>query len=192
MRIPRLQSINITGLVLSVLVAMGHAARTPVEGVAAVVDGTPILFSDVEELRQAMASQRPAFEAQAVSEQRKEVLARLIDEKILVARAKQDTTLKVSDKDADAKADEWYGRVVQQQGGEKQLELALKQATGMSLGQFKARIKDQTRDQMYRQKLQMKFVGDPEWAVMRDDPKWANTVSKNTPHFLVPTAYSQI
>ena len=69
MRIPRLQSINITGLVLSVLVAMGHAARTPVEGVAAVVDGTPILFSDVEELRQAMASQRPAFEAQAVSEQ---------------------------------------------------------------------------------------------------------------------------
>jgi hypothetical protein len=37
-----------------------------------------------------------------------------------------------------------------------------------------------------------KFVSDPEWAVMRDDPKWANTVSKNTPHFLVPTAYSQI
>lgn len=37
-----------------------------------------------------------------------------------------------------------------------------------------------------------KFVSDPEWAVMRDDPKWANTVSKNTPHFLVPTPYSQI
>jgi hypothetical protein len=37
-----------------------------------------------------------------------------------------------------------------------------------------------------------KFVSAPEWAVMRDDPQWANTVSKNTPHFLVPTAYSQI
>ena len=139
-----------------------HATRTSLEGVVAVVDGTPILFSDLEELRQAMLAQRPGFSQLPVAQQRKQILDRLVDEKVLIAKAKQDTTIKVTDKDVDARADEWYQRLVQQQGGEKQLETALQQATGMSLGQFKARIKDQTRDQIYRQRLQMKFVGDPE------------------------------
>ena len=139
-----------------------HGARMPVEGIAAMVDGTPILFSDLEELRQAMIAQRPAFSQLPTSRQREQILDRLVDEKVLIAKARQDTTIKVTDKDVDARAEEWYQRLVQQQGGEKQLDLALQQATGMSLGQFKARIKEQTRDQIYRQKLQMKFVGDPD------------------------------
>jgi hypothetical protein len=37
-----------------------------------------------------------------------------------------------------------------------------------------------------------KFPVHPDWVKMRDDPQYADTVSKNTPHFLVPTAYSEI
>ena len=44
-----------------------HATRTSLEGVVAVVDGTPILFSDLEELRQAMLAQRPGFSQMLVS-----------------------------------------------------------------------------------------------------------------------------
>ena len=137
-------------------------SRMPVDGVAVTVNGEPILLSDIEEYRQAMSAQRPAFATLTAAGQRQEVIDRLVDEKVLLAKAKQDTSLKVSDKDVEARAGEMYTRVAEQQGGEKQLELALRQATGMSLGQFKSRMNDQVRDQMYRQKLQMKFVGDPE------------------------------
>ena len=147
---------------LSILIPIAHAARVPVDGIAAVVDGTPVLLSDVDEMREAMDAQQPAFSMLPVSQQRQQVLDRLIDEKVLIAKAKQDTTIRVNDKDVEPRADNWYDRVVEQQGGEKQLELALKQSTGMTLVQFKTRITDQMRDQMYRQRLQMKFVGDPE------------------------------
>ncbi len=139
-----------------------HAARTSVDGIAAVVDGTPILLSEVEEFRQALGAQRPGFAALPPAEQRTTAVERLIDEKVLLAKARQDTTIKVSEQDASTRADEMFARAAEQQGGEKQLELALRQTAGMSLGQFKARLVEQMRDQMMRQKLQMKFVGDVE------------------------------
>lgn len=37
-----------------------------------------------------------------------------------------------------------------------------------------------------------KFPPDPRWVKLRDDPQYADTVSKNTPHFLAPTPYSEI
>jgi peptidyl-prolyl cis-trans isomerase SurA len=146
---------------LLALVPAAHAARTPVEGVAGVVNGTPILFSDVEELRAGMA-QRPGFAVLSTTEQRREALERLIDDKVVLEKAKQDTTLRVDDRDVEARAADMYARVAQQQGGERALESALRQATGMSLGQFKARLADQVRDNILRQRLQMKYVGDPQ------------------------------
>lgn len=37
-----------------------------------------------------------------------------------------------------------------------------------------------------------KFGPDPRWVAMKDLPKYAGNMSKNTPRFLTPTAYSQI
>jgi peptidyl-prolyl cis-trans isomerase SurA len=138
------------------------AARAPVDGIAATVNGTPILFSELEELRLAMQQQRPGFGGQTTAAQRLEALNRLVDDKVLLEKARQDTMLRVSDRDVEARVADMYMRVSQQQGGERQLESALKQATGMSLGQFKARMADQVRDNMLRQRLQMKYVGDPQ------------------------------
>ena len=137
-------------------------ARTPVDGIAAVVNGTPILFSEVEELRLAMQQQRPGFSGMPVEQQRQEAMNRLVDDKVLLEKARQDTTLRFSDHDVDSRVADMYARVAQQQGGERQLESALKQATGMSLGQFKARMADQVRENMLRQRLQSKYVGDPQ------------------------------
>lgn len=137
-------------------------ARTPVDGIAGVVNGAPILFSEVEELRTAMAQQRPGFAALSLEEQRREALDRIIDDKVVLEKARQDTTLRVSDRDIEARVADMYARVAQQQGGERALELTLRQQTGMSLGQFKARLMDQVRDNALRQRLQMKYVGDPQ------------------------------
>jgi len=37
-----------------------------------------------------------------------------------------------------------------------------------------------------------KFGPHPTWMKMKDDPKYADSVSQNTPRFLAPTAYSEI
>ena len=161
-------------------------ARAPLDGVAAMVDGTPILFSEVEELRSAM-QQRPGFGALPLLRQRTEALDRLIDDKVLLSKAKQDTTLRVADKDVEGRVAEMYARVAQQQGGERQLEIALRQATGMSLGQFKTRMGEQVRENMYRQRLQQKYVGDPQPTQMQvrtfyDQYKDSLPVQENVVH----------
>jgi hypothetical protein len=37
-----------------------------------------------------------------------------------------------------------------------------------------------------------RFGPDPRWIRMKNDPRYADTVSKNTARFLTPKAYSQI
>jgi peptidyl-prolyl cis-trans isomerase SurA len=154
-------SVAVLGLSL-LAVPVLHAARTPVDGIAGVVNGAPILLSEVEELRTAMQQQRPGFADLPVAQQRLEAMNRLVDDKVLLEKARQDTLLRVSDRDVESRVADMYARVAQQQGGERQLESALRQATGMSLGQFKARMADQVRDNMLRQRVQMKYVGDPQ------------------------------
>jgi peptidyl-prolyl cis-trans isomerase SurA len=152
----------------SLLLFAAHAAaRAPFDGVAAEVDGSPILFSEIEELRGAMLQQRPGFSSLPVDAQRKQALDRIVDDKVLLAKARQDTLLRVSEKDIDPRVADMYARMAQQQGGERQLEIALRQATGMSLGQFKARMAEQVRDNLYRQRVQMKYVGDPQPSQMQ-------------------------
>lgn len=144
------------------LTATAAHARTPVDGIAAVVNGSPILLSEIEELRMAMQQQRPGFASLDVAAQREEALDRIVDDKVLLEKARQDTTLNVTDRDIEARVADMYARIAQQQGGERQLEAALRQATGMSLGQFKARLGEQVRENILRQRIQMKYVGDPQ------------------------------
>jgi len=148
---------------LSQAFAIGAASQenlVPLDGIVAQVDNQIILLSEIEELRQVMAVQNPGFRQMPADEQRREMLNRLIEEKIVLAKAKQDTTIKVYDKDLQPRVDETYQQYVKQSGGEKALEMALKQTTGLSVPQFKARLLDQMREQAYRQRLQMKFVGN--------------------------------
>jgi peptidyl-prolyl cis-trans isomerase SurA len=122
----------------------------------------PILLSEIDELRMAMQQQRPGFASLSETEQRLEAMNRIVDDKVLLEKAKQDTLMRVSERDVEARVADMYARVAQQQGGERQLETALRQATGMSLGQFKSRMADQVRENMLRQRVQMKYVGDPQ------------------------------
>lgn len=144
------------------MMATAAHARTPVDGIAAVVNGSPILLSEIDELRLAMQQQRPGFSALSVADQRQEALDRIVDDKVLLEKARQDTTLTVTEREVEGRVADMYARVAQQQGGERQLETALRQATGMSLGQFKARLAEQVRENILRQRIQMKYVGDPQ------------------------------
>jgi peptidyl-prolyl cis-trans isomerase SurA len=146
----------------SSIAAPKPSVREPVDGIVAQVDDQIILLSEIEELRQVMGMQNPGFRLQQASIQRREMLNRLLEEKVVLAKARQDTTIKISEKDLQPRVEETYQNYIRQSGGEKALEMALKQTTGMSPAQFKTRLLDQMRDQAYRQRLQMKYVGDHE------------------------------
>jgi peptidyl-prolyl cis-trans isomerase SurA len=134
------------GALLAIPVASAHSARQPYDGIVASVDEQIIMLSELEDLRMASA----------------EILNRLIDDKVLLVKAKQDTTIKVSEKEIAPRVEDAISRYVEQQGGEKKFETLLKQTNGMSLSQFRARLSQQYLDQAYRQKLQIKYVGDHE------------------------------
>src|SRR6185369_2122305 len=106
------------------------------------------------------AAQSPGLQKAPADLLRKELLEKLIDDKVVLVKAKQDTTIKVTERDVIPRVDDAISRYVDQQGGEKKFETLLKQTNGMSLAQFRTRLTQQYLEQAYRQKLQYKYVGD--------------------------------
>ncbi|HKP97941.1 MAG TPA: peptidylprolyl isomerase [Fibrobacteria bacterium] len=146
----------------ALLAVPAFAARQPYDGIVASVDDQIIMLSELEELRMVSAEQQPGLNRVPADKQRREILERLIDDKVVLVKAKQDTTIKVSEKDIAPRVEDAISRYVEQQGGEKKFETLLKQTNGMTLAQFRARLSQQYLDQSYRQKLQFKYVGDHE------------------------------
>lgn len=147
---------------LALATAVGASQRQPFDGVVAVVDEQIILLSELEELRMVASEQQPGMAGLTPEAQRKHLLEKLIDDKVVLAKAKQDTTIRVSERDIAPRVEEAISRYVDQQGGEKKFEALLKQTNGMSIGQFRARLTQQYLDQSLRQKIQFKYVGDQE------------------------------
>ena len=156
--------LDATGLAAAILMSAtsSHAARQTYDGIVATVDDQIIMLSELEELRQVAAEQQPGMSHLAADQQRRELLNRLIDDKVVLVKAKLDTNIRVSDKDIAPRVEDAISHYVEQQGGEKKFEMLLKQTNGMSLTQFRARLTQQYMEQSYRQKLQYKFVGDKE------------------------------
>ncbi|MDB5047036.1 MAG: surA [Fibrobacteres bacterium] len=146
----------------ALLAAPAFASRQPYDGIVASVDDQIIMLSELEELRMVSAEQQPGMNRMPADQQRQEILNRLIDDKVVLVKAKQDTTIKVSEKDIAPRVEDAISHYVEQQGGEKKFETLLKQTNGMNLAQFRARLSQQYLDQSYRQKLQFKYVGDHE------------------------------
>ncbi len=139
-----------------------QAARQPFDGIVASVDDQIILLSELEELRMAAVEQQPGMSRLNADAQRRELLNRLIDDKVVLVKAKLDTNIKVSERDIQPRVEDAISRYVDQQGGEKKFETLLKQTNGMTMAQFRSRLSQQYLEQAYRQKLQIKYVGDKD------------------------------
>ena len=154
-----LPSLRRAALAAALCLLAAASARQPLDGVVAVVDDQVVLLSELEELRMVSAGQ-PGLQRESPDQQRKELLEKLIDDKVVLVKAKQDTSIKISERDIAPRVEEAISRYVDQQGGEKRFETLLKQTNGMNLAQFRARLSQQFLDQSYRQRLQVKYVGD--------------------------------
>ncbi len=153
---------SIAGLALITLPQSAYSARQTYDGIVAVVDDQIIMLSELEEIRQVAAEQQPGMSKLDVDGQRQELLNRLIDDKVVLVKAKLDTNIKVSERDIAPRVEDAINHYIEQQGGEKKFEMLLKQTNGMNMSQFRARLTQQYLEQSYRQKLQSKYVGDHE------------------------------
>ena len=134
---------------LLALTALGASAqpdeRTRLDGIAAVVADQVILYSEVDALVQ--QSTRP--DRPAPPDLWSRALDRLVDQRIVIARARQDTTLNVTEDVISQQTDRQVAQLAAQLGGED----ALVQAYGRSLDEVRASFRDDVRDELLLQQF---------------------------------------
>jgi peptidyl-prolyl cis-trans isomerase SurA len=141
-------------LVLLAATAASVAAQpvTPgsrLDGVAAVVNDQIVLYSEVDALaQQAAASQQAAVTPDLWSR----ALDQLVDRRILIANARLDTTVVVTDDQVSQQLDGTMAQLIQSTGSEAALEAAY----GRSLEEIRESLREDTHDdialQIYRGK----------------------------------------
>ena len=135
---------------LLTLAAVGGAAQpvapgTRLDGIAAVVGEQVVLYSEVDALVQQTAQGR-----EAPPDLWSRALDRLVDQRVVIARARQDTTLNVTDDIVSQRVDQQVQRLAAQVGG----EAALAQAYGRSIDEVKVSIREDVRDELLLQQYQ--------------------------------------
>lgn len=142
-------------LTFALLLAVGTAAAQPVtpgtrlDGVAAVVNDQIVLLSEVDALaQQASAAEERAMTAELWSR----ALDQLVDRRILIANARLDTTVVVSQDQINGQLEQTIEQLKTSVGGEAALEAAY----GRSIDQIKESLREDTQDdialQIYRGK----------------------------------------
>lgn len=117
--------------------------------IAAVVGENIILRSEVDGLVAGMLQQRGAQQPAYSKEMWMGALDQLINQQLLVEQARRDTTIKVSDEQVDQALDQRLDQIVQQAGGEEQVE----EIYGKSLLQLKDDFRGDFREQLLADQL---------------------------------------
>ena len=128
---------------------------TLVDEIVARVDDEVITRSELEEQLTFLTAQAPLSPEQLDS-LRRQVLERMIDEKLLLIEARRDTTIKVTDEEVEQALENQIA-FLEQQMGEEAFEAELKRE-GLTREQLKDRFRDQIREQLLIQKYVDKVV----------------------------------
>ena len=144
----------ITSLFLVLALQPLLAQPVVVDRIAAIVGKEPILLSDVNAQTEYYAfanhvdANTPGLKQQ--------VLDAMINEKLMLAKALEDTTLVVSEDMVTNQLDALIAQRVQQAGSEKKLE----DVYNMPISRMKREFRDETRKQLLVQQLQQTKFGD--------------------------------
>jgi peptidyl-prolyl cis-trans isomerase SurA len=131
------------------------SAQTVVDRIVADVDGEIILDSEVNALVfNALREQQVEPTQEVIMQVWKDALNELINQKVLLSAAKQDTTIKIEDRAVEERLDRQIGQMAAQLGGNEKLEAEY----GKSILQIKADYRDIMRDQMMVQEYRGKKV----------------------------------
>ncbi|MFC1585069.1 peptidylprolyl isomerase [Fibrobacterota bacterium] len=145
-------------ILLLVVILAGNAAGVPFDRIVAVVDDEIILQSDMNDL-ESMYKEQPPFNTLSEEALRKQILEKLIDEKVMLAIAKRDTDLTIMEGEIEPRVKMHLARIMEENGGQERFETLLKQTNGMTMQAFKDQISEQFKEQTLKQKLQEKYCG---------------------------------
>lgn len=145
-------------LALCAMVALAAAEPVLMEGVAAVVDGKPIMRS--EYLNNLYRFQEtPEGSAMSEEEQRKYVLDNLIEEKVLLSRIDRDSIV-VSDGEIDQRVNAHLQQLASSQNTNlATLEKAIRAQLGISMAQYRDQLAKQIRGHIEMQRVRQRHVG---------------------------------
>ncbi len=145
-------------LVLSCLASLAVADPVLMEGVAAVVDGKPIMRS---EFLDALYRYQETPEGAAMSEadQRKYVLDQLIEEKVLLSRIDRDSIV-VTDAEVDQRVNAHLSQLAASQNTNlATLEKAIRAQLGISMAQYRDQLAKQIRGHIEMSRVRQRHVG---------------------------------
>lgn len=128
------------------------APGTRLDGIAAVVGDQIILSSEVDALAQQVAQ----GQQQAPPDLWSRALDRLISQRVVIAQARQDTTLQVTEDMVDGQVDRQVQQLAAQLGGEDQLMAAY----GRSMEEIRRSLRDDVRDEILLQQYQSRKFRD--------------------------------
>lgn len=135
------------------LMSANHLLAQPVlDKVVAVVENEVILQSELTQYALNLAFQLridPRREAEKFAQLQRETLQNLINQKILLAKAEEDTVV-VEERQVDSVLEEQISRMIQQFGSEQKLE----EQVGMSINKLKRNFRDEVRKNLRVEKLQ--------------------------------------
>ena len=131
-----------------------------VDGVAAIVEDKIVLKSDLNQMVNMMSIQQkidPNKEKEKYLSLQKAVLGSMVDQKILLELAEEDTTIEVSEKEVDQALDQQIENIVQQAGGKEAAEKMLQQSIKSFRSEFWFEMKDKIVSEKYQQKILSKI-----------------------------------
>jgi len=130
------------------------------DGVVAVVGDETILQSDLNTYTaMRLADLKITPDSADMLKYRKQFINDLIDGKVLVAFAKNDTMVAVTSDEVEAALENHIGSILQQNGiSVDSLEKILLQEQGMSIAKFKSETRNALRDQLLKQKIQRQYL----------------------------------
>lgn len=148
-----LQAVFCSALFLSVM-----AAPVLMEGIAAVVDGKPIMRSDF--LNNLYKFQEtPEAAAMSEAEQKQYVLDQMIEEKVLLSRIDRDSIV-VSDAEVDQRVTSHLTQLAASQNIDlTTLERAIRAQLGISMAQYRDQLSKQIRGHIELMRVRQRHVG---------------------------------
>ncbi|HBB26695.1 MAG TPA: parvulin peptidyl-prolyl isomerase [Bacteroidetes bacterium] len=130
-------------------------AQDAMEGIVAVVGREIILQSDITGQVEAMAQRDPRINRKD-PDLRKAILDQMINEKLVLTKAQEDTTIEITDEDISSRMDYQIQMLVQQFGSEKRIE----DVYGMSISKIKKDFREEIRKRLYVERIQQKMFTD--------------------------------
>jgi peptidyl-prolyl cis-trans isomerase SurA len=149
----------LTGL-LSFLITFNILASEKFDGIVAVIGSEIILQSELNAYTlmrlEGLGLNKDSIN---VSQFKTKFLDELIDGKVLVAHAKKDSTISISNQEIEQRLNNLISMMLQQNNLTiDNLDIELQRQQGMTLSKFKSEGRKNIRDQLYKQKVQQSYL----------------------------------